>query len=199
MNVFRSNRPLGITLIAIYFVIIGALSLLASLMHVLNLIILLETLERSNMPFFLFVISNLLLPALMVACGIALFNRKAWGWLGIAVLSAINILVFILLPLVFFGASSYVSLLQGSWIIAIPLISLIYLLQNNTMQTYDFSGDSRKYAIISTSIIALILTTLITVLSPNPLKQQIISNNPINTDSPDVRPTNQAARSPAGY
>lgn len=199
MNIFRSNRPLGITLISIYFVIIGTMTLLASITQALNLTILFKMLESSNMPVFLFLLTNLLLPLIMVACAIALFNKKSWGWLGIVSFCVLNILVYIFLPLVHFGPSSFIDTVQHAWVIAIPIISLIYLTKNKTMLAYDFSGASRKHAYISASVIASLFTTIIIVLSPNPLRHQISSNNLINTDRADGRPINQAVRSPTGY
>ena len=176
----KSNRPLGIVLITISYIVIGLMTFLSSTMEVFGSAEFRETLNRSNVPIFLYFITNLILPLAMVIFAVALWNRKALGWLGVATISAISILVYIFLPLIKYGPESILFILQNAIRIAIPIIILVYLLSKRVMEAYGLREKERKKALTNMGIISVVIGALLITVSPNPRDSIMKLNEEIN-------------------
>ena len=138
-----SGLPTGIKIIAALFAILGAVLLALVFPQLMAFEQLSRALERSEIPIAVFVLTNVVYPTVMLACGIGLWYGKPWAWWICVVIEGLEIckkVIFVFLaPQTLFGV--YPLKENATLIIAIAI--LVYCFNKKIFRLFHIVTVSR--------------------------------------------------------
>ena len=136
--------PTGIKAVSVLFVLFGSLLLIASIPSFLDLPELLRMLERSNIAIPVFVLTNVVGPAAMLAGGIGLWFKALWAWWICVIVEGIEVSIKTIMAFTAPHALLGTYPLKQNISLLIAIAVLVYLFNKKIFQAFHGEEVARK-------------------------------------------------------
>lgn len=181
--------PTGLKIVSVFFAIVGALVLLSSVPAVIDYQGLSRSLARSGIAVPIFLLTNIVFPAAMVAGSAGLWIRRTWAWWICAILMGLEvakkIYFSILVPQTLFGTFP----LKENIYLVIAICVLVFLFSEKVFQAFHGEKQRRPRALAIVVAMSLVIGGLVTwqvTLSEEALRSNISLQATPQTGAPEL-------------